>query len=268
MNGAERLCVRRTDAGGVTPGIRVDPHVKVLDRVVVERAKARGIDAIVFAPHFTRLPDIQAAADRFTDDDLTVIPAREVFTGTWRHRKHVLALDLEAPVPDFIDLAAAFDEFARQDAVVLVPHPAYLTVSLDAADIERYLTAIHAVETYNPKHWPRHNRGARAIAREFDLPGFGSSYAHLRGTVGEVWTTFPDVEPSEAAIVEAFRTGAGRRVEHRTGRQHYLRCTAEFAHLFYENTVAKFDRVVLSGTEPTHPSHPAYEGRFAVAGSR
>lgn len=251
----------------MTSGIRVDPHVKVLDDGVVARAKARGLDAVVYAPHFTRLPAIRAAADRFSDDELAVLPGREVFTGPWHDRKHVLAIDLEAPVPDFISLEAAFETFDRQGAVVLVPHPGYLTVSLDRADVGRYRDAIHAVETYNPKHWRGHNRVAEAIAEATDRPAFGSSYAHLPGTVGEVWTTFGGVEASAEGIVEAFRTGAPRTVEHRTGLGHRIRCAAEVGHLLYENSVAKFDRVVLSGTEPTHPSHPAYGGRFAVDGA-
>ena len=250
--------------GDVTPGIRVDPHVKVLDDAVVDRAKARGIDALVYAPHFTRLPAIEAAAQRHSDAELAVVPGREVFTGTWRNRMHVLAIGLEDPVPDFISLEAAFEEFARQDAVVLVPHPAFMTVSLGPAEVEAYADAIHAVETYNPKHWRRHNRRAAAIAEATGLPAFGSSYAHLPGTVGEVWTRFEGVEPTASEILEAFRAGTPRTVEHRAGIGHRLRCAVEFAHLFYENSVAKLDRVVLSGTEATHPSQPAYGGRFSV----
>lgn len=263
-NGAERLWVRRAEDGGVTSGTRVDPHVKVLDGHIVERAATRGLDAVIYAPHFTQLPEIQATAERLTTDDLAVIPAREVFTGTWRNRKHVLALGLEAPIPDFIPLSAAFDEFVRQSAVVLVPHPGYLTVSLDGDDVDRYRDRIHGIEVYNPKHWPHHNRSARMMARDSGLPTFGSSYAHLPGTVGEVWTSFSH-EPGSDGIVEAFRSGAPRTIHHRTGAVHRLRCAAEFGHLFYENSYGKVDRVLLSGTEPTHPSQPAYDGRFAVA---
>ena len=241
---------------------RVDPHVKVLDASVVERAKARGLDAIVYAPHFTRLPEIRERAARFTDDDLLVVPAREVFTGSWRDRKHVLAIGLAEPVPDFLTLDAAMDEFDRQGAAVLAPHPEFMTVSLTGADLRRYDERVHALEVYNPKHLPSHNRAARRLAAEADLPAFGSSYAHLRGTVGEVWTTFEDLEPGEDGLVSALKSGAPRRVERRRGSAHRLRCAAEFAHLFYENSVEKVDRVVLSGMEATHPLHPVYEGRF------
>jgi len=249
-------------AGSDDEGFRVDMHVKVLDEAVVERAKQRGLDALVYAPHFTRLPQIRERAARFSDDDLLVVPAREIFTGDWRTRKHVLALDLEDPVPDFCTLEGTMSELRRQDAVVLVPHPEFMTVSLDRDDIETYRDLVDAVEVYNPKHWRRHNRRAREIARELDLPGVTSSYAHLRRTVGEAWTSFPDPLADEGDLFEALRSGAPRRVFHREGLEHVLRCRLEFAHLGWENSWKKFDRVYLQGTEPTHPGHIAYGGAF------
>ncbi|MES3517613.1 MAG: PHP-associated domain-containing protein [Natronomonas sp.] len=241
---------------------RVDPHVKILDESVVERAKARGLDAIVYAPHFRRLPEIRDRAERFSDDELLVVPGREVFTGDWRNRKHVLAFGLSEPVPDFISLEGALAEFDRQDAVVLAPHPAFATVSLEAHDLRAHRERIDGIEVYNPKASKRHRREAVELAKEFSLPAFGSSYAHLRGTVGEVWTAFEDDFDTEAALASAFRSGAPRRVFHRDGIGHRLRCAAEFSHLFFENSYEKVDRVFLSGTEPTHPSNLAYEGRF------
>lgn len=241
---------------------RVDAHVKVLDERVVERAKARGLDCLVYAPHFTRLPEIRERADRFSDEDLLVVPAREVFTGSWRSRKHVLALGLEDPVPDFISLEAAMAEFERQDAAVLVPHPAFLNVSMDASDVVTYRDQIDTIEVYNPKHWPHQNRRAEELAARTELPAFASSYAHLRGTVGEAWTEFEGSFDDPSEVVAAFADGEPRRVVHRPGWRHRLRCTAEFAHLGWENSYQKLDRLFLSGMEPTHPDHIAYDGRF------
>ncbi|GGM67812.1 putative metal-dependent phosphoesterase TrpH [Halarchaeum rubridurum] len=241
---------------------RVDPHVKVLDADVAARAKARGIDVLVYAPHFTRLPAIRERAAAFTDDDLLVVPAREVFTGPWQARRHVLALGLEDPVPDFITLDGAFGAFDEQDATVLAPHPTFATVSLGPADFERYGDRLAAGEVYNPKQWPYQNERARELVEAHGLPAFGSSYAHRRATVGEVWTTFERDIESAADLCAAFEDGAPRRVEHRTGWRHTLRCRAEFCHLAWENTYEKMDRVLLSGMEPTHPRHIAYEGRF------
>ncbi len=246
----------------MTADCRVDLHTKILDEQVVHRAKIRGLDVLVYAPHFERLPAIRERAARFSDDDLLVVPAREVFTGSWRNRKHVLAVGLSEPVPDFVSLDAAMSEFARQDAAVLAPHPEFATVSLGEADLRRYREQVDAVETYNPKHWARHDRRARDLAATLDLPAFASSYAHLRGTVGEAWTAFEDPVDSAADLVAALREGAPRRVEHRSGVGHALRCRAEFAHLAWENSWEKIDRIVLSGTAATHPRQPAYGGRF------
>jgi len=245
--------------GGET---RVDAHVKVLDDRVVARAKRRGIDALVYAPHFTRLPAIRERAARFADDDLIVVPGREVFTGDWRNRRHVLALGLSEPVPDFISLEGALAAFDRQDAAVLVPHPGFATVSLSAAAIRAHRDRLHAAEAYNAKLPRGRNDRAAAITRESGLPAFGSSYAHLRGTVGEAWTAFRRRLDGPEAVVAAFREGAPRDVRRRRGAGHRLRRTVEFAHLGYENTWKKFDRIVLSGVAATHPDDPAYGGRF------
>jgi len=241
---------------------RVDMHVKVLDDDVVARAKRRGIDALVYAPHFTRLPEIRARATRYSDDELLVVPARELFTGDWQSRKHVLALGLSEPVPDFLSLEGTMAELRRQDAVVVVPHPEFLSVSLDVDQITEYRDLLDAIEVYNPKHWARHNGRAREIASETGLSPFGSSYAHLPRTIGEVWTTFDQSFEDESAFLDGLQTGVDRRVYHREGLGHALSCKLEFGHLFWENSWKKFDRIYLQGTEATHPGHIAYANRF------
>ncbi|MFC6889614.1 PHP domain-containing protein [Halorubrum trueperi] len=241
---------------------RVDAHVKVLDDDVVALAKERGIDALVYAPHFTRLPTIRERAARYTDDELTVVPAREVFTGDWGNRRHLLVLGLSEPVPDYITFEAAMTEFERQDAAVLVPHPGFATISLTRPEIAAHADRLDAVETYNTKLLPHQNARTRRIAAETGQPGFGSSYAHLRGTVGEAWTEFDAALDDADAVVDAFREGGSRTVVHRGGAGHQLRGLVEFAHLGYENTWEKLDRLFLSGDEPTLPSNVAYEGKF------
>lgn len=242
-------------------GTRVDLHVKVLDEAVVERAKARDLDALVYAPHFTRLPEIERAAARFSDDELLVVPGREVFTGHWQTRKHVLAVGLSAPVPDFVTLEGAMAEFRRQGATVLVPHPGFLTVSLDREDVATHDDLVAAVEVYNPKLLARHNDRAREIAAATGKPGFASSYAHLRRTVGEAWTSFPRPIDDADDLVAAVEAGEFTPA-HRSGWRHDLRGAIEFGHLGWENSWGKAERVFLSGTEPTHPAHVAYDGRF------
>ncbi len=236
--------------------------MKVLDDDVVALAKERGIDALVYAPHFTRLRTVQKRAARYGDDELTVVPAREVFTGDWGNRRHLLVLGLDEPVPDYITFEAAMAEFERQDAVVLVPHPGFATISLTRPEIAAHAERLAAVETYNTKLLPHQNTRTRRIAEVTDQPGFGSSYAHLPGTTGEAWTEFSGDLDGADAIVDAFRQERPRTVVHRGGVGHQLRGLLEFAHLGYENTWEKLDRLFLSGDEPTLPTNVAYEGRF------
>lgn len=241
---------------------RVDPHVKILDERVVARAKARGLDALVYAPHFTHLSAIEARAERLSDDELLVVPAREVFTGSWRERKHVLAVAPSDPIPDFVELDAVMAELDRQDCATLVPHPEFATVSFGREELATYGDQLDGIEIYNPKHRRGHNERAQELASETGLPPFASSYAHLHPTIGEVWTEFEESFETADELVEALQSGAPRRVFHRPGRRHRVRCHAEFAHLGWENTWEKFERVVLKGQEATHPKRPAYEGRF------
>ena len=243
-------------------GFTVDLHVKVLDEQVVQRAKARGLDALVYAPHFIRLPDIRTRARRFSDEELTVYPGRELFTGTWQRRRHVLAVGLDEQIPDFLTLDGTMAELRRQDAAVLVPHPGFLSVSLGLEELRTYRETVDAIEVYNPKFLPHHSRRARRFAGTTGLTRFASSYAHLPGTIGEAWVRFDEPLADEAALTRALREGTPRQVCHRDGPLHTLRRGVEFAHLGYENSWEKFDRVMLQGTAPTHPDHVAYGGAF------
>jgi len=217
----------------------------------------------VYAPHFEHLSTIRERAARFSDDELLVVPAREYFTDRWSSRKHVLAVDPDYPVPDFISLADTMAELDDQDAAVLAPHPEFLTLSMDREDIATYADRIDAVEVYNPKHWPWDNERARTIARESGLPTYLSSYAHVSPTIGEAWVELETEVESADDLVQALRDGVPRRMFHQNGFSHTLKCRVEFFHLGWENTWKKFDRVVLSGDEPTHPAGEGYDDRFA-----
>lgn len=237
---------------------RVDLHVKVFDDRVRALARRRDLDAVVYAPHYTPWPEIVSRAKAATSDELVVVPGREIFTGPWHDRKHVLALDLEAPIPDFIPLSEVMARLVDQDACVLAPHPAYLSISLSAAEIERYRDVILAVERLNPKYLPWHGPRAERIATRVDRPGFASSYAHLRSSVGAAWTELEVHASSVESVIDAIRAGRISDV-HRAGGGRYRRTAlAEIAHLAYENSVEKARRVLGPGLEATHPERPLY----------
>ena len=237
-------------------------HTKLLDERVVSQAKQRGIDVLVYAPHFTRLPQIKQRAAAYSDSELRIVAAREVFTGDWNNRRHLLAIGLDAPVPDFITFEGAMAEFDRQGAAVVVPHPDFMNVSLTYPEIRAHAARIDAVETYCAKLFPYQNRRGQRIAADLDLAGFGSSYAHLPGTVGEAWTAFGRQIESTADLVNALKNEADQQVIHRSGIGHRGRRLLEYSHLGYENSWKKIDRLLLSGDEPTHPRNLLYEGRF------
>lgn len=242
---------------------RVDPHVKVLDESVKSLALARGLDALIYAPHFTPWPTVVDHARRYTDDDLLVVPAREIFTGPWNDRKHVLSLDLERPIPDFISLSDTMTELQAQEACVIAPHPGYLSMSLSPDDVVRYREHIDAIEVYNPKFLPWHGPRAKRLAQRLGAPIVTSSYAHLRSTVGTVWIEIDAEITHEPDVIEAIRDGAIKGYGH-SGLGRLTRTKlGELSHLCWENSGQKLMRVLADGPPATHPSCDVYHGRFS-----
>ncbi|MFB6163130.1 MAG: PHP domain-containing protein [Halococcoides sp.] len=237
---------------------RVDIHVKVLDEGVVSRAIDAGLDVLVYAPHFTHIETARERARRYSTEELLVVPAREYFTGHWSNRKHVLAIDPDDPLPDFLPLHSTMTELRDREETVIAPHPGFLTVSLDGDEIEAYADVIDAVEVRNPKLLPWDRNRAEVIAADRDLPALASSYAHLPGTVGAAWVEFERSIDSAAALCAAIEAGAPASIEYRTGPRAWLRRRMEFAHLGWENTVKKADRVLLQDREATHPHDERY----------
>jgi predicted metal-dependent phosphoesterase TrpH len=168
---------------------------------------------------------------------------------------------LTDPVPDYVTLAGAVAELDRQDATVLVPHPGFLNTGLSGEQVAVNADALDAVEVDNAKFLPHHRRRARRVAAENTLPGYASSYAHLPGSVGECWTAFDRPVRTAGDLAEALAADA-HEVGRREGLGARARRAGEFGHLFWEATWGKADRILLQGTEPTHPGHVAYDGRF------
>ncbi|MFC7058299.1 PHP-associated domain-containing protein [Halovenus salina] len=240
---------------------RVDLHVKILNDEVVRRAKQADLDVLVYAPHFTHLSDIRERARAYSDEELLVVPARECFADRWNRRRHVLVIDPDEPIPDFLTFEATMTEIERRGETVLGPHPEFLTMSLGADDLREYRDAFDAVEVFCPKNWWFHTRRMKSIASDLDLPTYVSSYSHLPTTIGEAWVEFERAITSPEELATALADGAQRRCYRNDGLAHLLKRRAEFAHLSKENSWDKFARVVLKDDEPTNPSR--YDERFA-----
>ncbi|MFW6153286.1 MAG: PHP-associated domain-containing protein [Halobacteriota archaeon] len=241
---------------------RVDPHVKVLDDRVRELAIERGLDAIVYAPHFTPWPDIVDRASQFSDERLLVVPARELFTGPWHDRKHVLAMDLENPISDFLPREETMDDLVDQGACIVAPHPGFLTMSLGFDDLRRFGEHVHAIEVYNPKFLPWHGPRAARVAAELDRPVIASSYAHLRSSVGAGWIEIENDIDGPGDVVEAIRSGAIEGIGRLGGATRYRISATELAHLCWENSGKKLARTLRRGVPATHPTGERYGGRY------
>lgn len=241
---------------------KLDAHVKLLNTAVCERAIAGGIDALVYAPHFTPWPDIVDRAEHFSSEDLLVVPGRELFTGPWNERRHLLALGLTEPIPDFISLERTLAELDEQGATVVVPHPTYLSMSMSTADIHRYRAHLDAIEVYNPRCLPWHHARARELASRLDLPIVASSYAHLRSSVGTGWVELTERPVSPADVISSINGGLVDGVGTIGSFGRRVTAGKELGHMCWENTGKKLAMALSSQQVATHPSAAIYAGRF------
>lgn len=242
---------------------RVDPHIKILSEEVVERAKNNDIDFLVYAPHFKDLNTIKKQCKKYSSDDVKIIPGRELFTGHWSNRNHLLAIGLSSPIPDFIPLENAILEIKKQDAALLVPHPTFLTVGLSENKILSYQEYIDSIEVYNPKYWEHHIEISNKIAKELDIKPFCSSYAHIIYSIGETFIEFQNDFQNGNDVVEAIKNDQKPSLYRKNDIRHSIISKTEFFHnLLYEDTWEKFERVCLSDMEKTHPRQSYYDDRF------
>lgn len=242
---------------------RVDPHIKILSEDVVDRAKDNDIDVLVYAPHFKDLNTIRRECKKFSCDDITIIPGRELFTGHWSNRNHILAIGLSTPIPDFIPLKDAILEIKKQDAALLIPHPEFLTVGLSEENISFYQEHIDCIEVYNPKYWTKHSNISEKISTRKNIKPFCSSYAHIKYTIGESHMKYTSNIHTESDLVEALKNDHDYSLYKKNDMRHKFISKTEFFHnLLYEDTWEKFQRVCLSGIEKTHPKQGYYDSRF------
>jgi predicted metal-dependent phosphoesterase TrpH len=113
---------------------------------------------------------------------------------------HLLALDIEQPVPSFRPLATTLDAVHRQGGLCLVPHPmSWLTRSIGRHGIERVLARradglwFDGIELSNQSP-----AGRQAVAKlrrldpaHFGLSVGGGSDAHYLKVIGTSCTAFP-----------------------------------------------------------------------------
>jgi len=147
-------------------------------RLILKMARKRRLDAVCICDHDTTAGYRAALKIRHPDDPL-VIPGCEVSTS----RGHLLVIGLEQEWEKDIDPYVLVDEARSQGAVVVAPHPFYMsTISVSWLGRELRL----AVEAFNAMAsiliYP--NLAARKFASKYNLPVTAGSDAHSFEIVG------------------------------------------------------------------------------------
>ncbi len=165
-------------------------------RLVLDMAKKRGLDAVCICDHDTT-SGYRAAVRERRSDDPKVFPGCEVTTS----RGHLLVIGLDQEWEKGIDPYVLVDEARSQGAVIVAPHPFYMsTISVSWLSRELRL----AVEVFNAMAsiiiYP--NLVASKFASKYGLPMTGGSDAHTFEVVGLGRTEFEgdDVDDLVSAI--------------------------------------------------------------------
>jgi len=171
-------------------------------RLILKMAKKRGLDAVCICDHDTTAGYRAALKVRRPDDPL-VIPGCEVSTS----RGHLLVIGLEQEWEKDIDPYVLVDEARSQGAVVVAPHPFYMsTISVSWLSRELRL----AVEAFNAMAsilvYP--NLAASKFASKYNLPVTAGSDAHSFEIVGLGRTEFDGDDADD--LVSAILTGRTR----------------------------------------------------------
>ncbi|HEY7801035.1 MAG TPA: PHP-associated domain-containing protein [Dehalococcoidia bacterium] len=135
---------------------------------------------------------------------------------------HLIALDIDAPLPSFRRLEETLAAIHRQGGIAIAPHPlSFLTRSVTRKGFERVRVCadeavrFDAIEEYNLSPAGRVTSAkARALNRDrLHLAAVGASDAHFLQSIGSAYTTFPgnSADDLRGAIAAKTTSGAAGR---------------------------------------------------------
>jgi predicted metal-dependent phosphoesterase TrpH len=186
----------------------VDSSVRLED--AVRKVKELGLDGFAVTDH-----DVLAeiSKDFSENSGLIIIPGMEVSA----YGAHVLAFDIEEPIPMNLPLLETVDQIHGQGGIAIVAHPySVFRTWVDSTEIEG--AGFDCVEVINAHQFPfgytlGKNRG---LAERLGLPQTGGSDAHTPRTVGRAYTIFNSESRDVEGVLDALRDGRtqaeGRRV--------------------------------------------------------
>lgn len=170
---------------------------------LVDRAAAAGFQALALTLHDRQLvnPSLTAYA---RERGIVLVPGIErTIAG-----HHVLLLNYPASLTESTATFEALGRLrAREDGVVIAPHPFFPSHKCLGADLDRHADLFDAVEwSYFWTRGLNFNTQAAAWARRTGKPLVGSSDLHDLRQLGRTYSIV-DAEPDPGAICAAIRAG-------------------------------------------------------------
>jgi len=161
--------------------------------VLIETAKARGLDAIAVTDHNEVSGALEA---RERADGLKIIVAEEVKTAS---QGEVIGLFIEEKIPRGMTLEETLAEIHRQGGLAYVPHPFDRMHSVpDYEHLLGVVEDIDAIEVFNPRvAFSAFNDEAERFAAKYRIAAGAGSDSHVAQGLGSVKLAMRDFDGPE-----------------------------------------------------------------------
>ena len=180
---------------------RFSPDSRSRPERIVARAKEVGLGAVAVTDHDSL--EGARAARRVDESNLIVIPGEELKTD----KGDLLALFIEEEIRART-YASIVDQVRSIGGITIVPHPA-VSSKLTKDDMR----IADGIEVFNATLRAVDNATSRKYAEDLELPGFGSSDAHLVEEIGNGRTRVPDSADLEELRKNMFKGPIVSRAE-------------------------------------------------------
>ncbi len=168
---------------------------------IAERLEAMGFHGYAITDHDTTqgIPEVLRKKG-----DLVVIPGVEISA----RGAHIVALDIQEPVPPHLDIGETVDLIQGQGATAVLAHPYGIPRSWTSVRNARD-AGFDAIEVANGAQIPyalvmRYNL---RMAEELQLPQTGGSDSHIPETVGRCYTIVDAKSKERDDVIRAIRLG-------------------------------------------------------------
>jgi predicted metal-dependent phosphoesterase TrpH len=168
---------------------------------IVKGIKQKGLQGYALTDHDTIEGHSEALNKK---SDLIVIPAMEITAKNC----HVLAYDLNEPIPRGLSLGETVDRIHEQGATAVLAHPFGLPRSwISVRSVKA--TKLDAIEVANAAQVPYRliMKLNRDLAESMGLPETGGSDSHMPSTIGRAYTIVDSLSTEVEDVIRSIREG-------------------------------------------------------------